>query len=99
MENQLPLWCDDIALRHKARQADVTTFSLLDLITVLAADGTAFDQPATYRRLAGQYAVDLPLSAADITTLAADTGWQPGPAHTALARPGWWCHHDIRLAR
>jgi hypothetical protein len=20
--------------------------------------------------------------------------WQPGPAHTALARPAWWDHHD-----
>jgi hypothetical protein len=93
-ENQLPLWCDDIALRQKARIAGVATFSLLDLITVLAAGGSAFNQPATYRRLAGQYAVDLPLSAADITALAADAGWQPGPAHTALARPAWWRHHD-----
>jgi len=93
-ENQLPLWCDDIALRQKARIAGVATFSLLDLITVLAADGTAFNQPATYRRLAGQYVVDLPLSAADITALAADAGWQPGPAHTALARPAWWRHHE-----
>lgn len=93
-ENQLPLWCDDIALRQKARIAGVATFSLLDLITVLAADGTAFNQPATYRRLAGQYVVDLPLSAADITALAADADWQPGPAHTALARPAWWRHHD-----
>lgn len=93
-ENQLSLWCDDIALRQKARIAGVATFSLLDLITVLAAGGTAFNQSATYRRLAGQYAVDLPLSAADITALAADVGWEPGPAHTALARPAWWRHHE-----
>lgn len=93
-ENQLPLWCDDIALRQKARFAGVAAFSLLDLITVLTAGGAAFDQPETFRRLAGQYAVDLPLSAADITALAADDGWLPGPAHTALARPAWWRHHD-----
>jgi hypothetical protein len=92
--NQLPLWCDDIALRQKARIAGVAAFSLLDLITVLAADGTAFDQPATFRCLAGQYAVDLPLSAADITALAAAADWLPGPAHTALARPAWWRHHE-----
>lgn len=85
-ENQLPLWCDDIALRQKARMAGVATFSLLDLITVLAADGTALGQSATFRRLAGQYVVDLPLSAADITAIIADAGWQPGPAHAALAR-------------
>ncbi len=93
-ENQLPLWCDDIALRQTARIAGVAAFSLLDLITVLAARGTAFDQSATFRCLAGQYAVDLPLGAADITALAAGAGWLPGPAHTALARPAWWRHHD-----
>ena len=93
-ENQLPLWCDDIALRQKARFAGVAAFSLLDLITVLTADGAGFDRPATFRCLAGQYAVDLPLSAADITALAAAADWLPGPAHTALARPAWWRHHE-----
>jgi hypothetical protein len=86
IENQLPLWCDDIALRQKARIAGVATFSLLDLITVLAAEGTTFDLSATYRRLAGQYVVDLPLSAADITALAADRGrLVPGGAPYAQA--------------
>jgi hypothetical protein len=93
-ESGLPLWCDDIALRQKARLAGVPAFSLLDLITVLAAGETALDQPGTLRGLAGQYVVDLPLSAADITVLAAGTSWLPGPAHTALARPAWWRHHD-----
>jgi hypothetical protein len=93
-EIQLPLWCDDIALRQKARIAGVAAFSLLDLITVLQAGGATFDLPETYRRLAGQYVADLPLDAADITALAAAGGWQPGPAHTALARPAWWAYHD-----
>lgn len=92
-ENQISLWCDDIALRQKARRAGVAAFSLLDLITVLAADGTPFDQPAMYRRLAGYYVVDLPLNAGDIAALAAESSWLPGPAHTALARPAWWRHH------
>jgi hypothetical protein len=93
-ESQLPLWCDDNSLRQKARIAGVAAFSLLDLITVLQADGATFDLSATYRRLAGQYVADLPLDAADITTLAAAYNWQPGPAHTALARPAWWAQHD-----
>jgi hypothetical protein len=93
-ESQLPLWCDDIALRQKARLAGATAFSLLDLITVLQADGAAFNLPETCRRLARQYIVDLPLGAADITAIAAFVNWQPGPAHTALARPAWWAHHD-----
>ncbi len=51
-----------------------------------------------FRRLAGQYVVDLPLAADDVTTLAAAHGWLPGPAHTALARPAWWRHHDTGWA-
>ena len=93
-DSQLPLWCDDNALRQKARQAGVTAFSLLDLITVLHARGDTFDLPETYRRLAGQYVADLPLDADGITKLAAASHWEPGPAHTALARPGWWSQRD-----
>ena len=36
-DSQLSLWCDDNSLRQKARQAGITAFSLLDLITVLHA--------------------------------------------------------------
>ena len=79
---------------QKARVAGIAAFSLLDLLTVLSTNGTAFDLPATYRRLASQYVADLPLTADDITALAAVGEWLPGPAHTALARPGWWRHHD-----
>jgi Domain of unknown function (DUF4365) len=93
-EHELALWCDDAHLLQKARAAGIAAFSLLDLLTVLSADGITFDLPATYRRLAGQYVVDLPLTADDITALAAAYEWLPGPAHTALARPGWWRHHD-----
>lgn len=64
-------------------------FSVLDLLTVLASRGTTFDLPAIFRRLVGQYVVDLPLTADDIIALAAAHQWLPGPAHTALAsRPG-----------
>jgi hypothetical protein len=44
-ESQIPLWCDDIALRQKARIAGVAAFSLLDLITVLKVGGATFDLP------------------------------------------------------
>lgn len=37
--------------------------------------------------------MDLPLGAEDIIELAASRDWLPGPAHTTLARPGWWLHH------
>ena len=49
-EGGLPLWCDDIALRQKARASRVPAFSLLDLVTVLARHGIPFDQPAMFRQ-------------------------------------------------
>ena len=93
-EHELALWCDDISLRQKARMAGIAAFSLLDLVTVLSANGATFDLPATFRRLADQYVVDLPLTADDITALAGAHDWLPGPAHAALARPAWWRDHD-----
>ncbi len=92
-ENGLALWCDDTCGLQKARGAKVDAFSLLDLLTTLRGDGVPFDLAAIYQRLAGHYVMDLPLTAEDITTLAATQDWLLGPAHTTLARPGWWSHY------
>jgi Domain of unknown function (DUF4365) len=96
-QTSLPLWCDDNALRQRARAAGVAAFSVVDLLTALlqhnASAGPTADEyrePA-WRALASQYVTDLPLAAATIIAIAGD--WEPGPAHTAIARPGWWHHH------
>jgi len=81
-------------LRQRARAAGVAAFSVLDLLTELSQDDaspTAADRERTWRELASQYVTDLPIGADTITALAGD--WRPGPAHTAIARPGWWQHH------
>jgi hypothetical protein len=91
-EAGLALWCDDMAMRQKARQAGIQAFCFLDLITCLQRRGTALDQASLLRCLASHYVMDLPLGADDITTVAAVGNWNRGPAHTALARPGWWHH-------
>jgi hypothetical protein len=93
-EGGFALWCDDIDMRQKARAAGVPVFSTLDLVTTLSSQGFTFDEPAMFRRLAAQYVVDLPLTATDIIAVAALSDWDRGPAHTALARPAWWRHHD-----
>jgi hypothetical protein len=93
-EAQVPLWCDDMAMRQTARAAGIPAFSLLDLVTTLSEEGKSLDQSAMFRRLAGQYVVDLPLTGDDIVTVARNHKWEPGPAHTAIARPDWWLHHD-----
>jgi len=89
-EGDLPLWCDDMALRQQARHCGVPAFSILDLVTELARQGTPLSLPSVLRRLASHYVVDLPLDANDINALATAGDWAPGPAHTALARPPWW---------
>jgi hypothetical protein len=89
-EGGLALWCDDIALRQKARQAGVAAFSLLDLITSMQRHEITLDQPSLLRRLAAEYVMDLPLSADDIAAVAAASDWNRGPAHTVLARSEWW---------
>jgi len=89
-ECELPLWCDDMALRQQARLRRVPAFSLLDLITELTRQGTPLSSHSMLRRLASQYVVDLPLDAGDLIEIAATGDWRPGPAHTALARPTWW---------
>lgn len=92
----IPLWCDDNALRQRARKADVDTFSIVDLLTVLApapANRQAADNywEHAWQALAAQYITDLPLTPATVIAIARD--WlHNGPAHTAIARPAWWMH-------
>lgn len=93
-QHGIPLWCDDTALRQKARAHSIPTFSLLDLTTVLSNGSTPLDQTMILRRLAEHYVVDLPLTADDIVTIATTQNWALGPAHTALSRPAWWQHHS-----
>jgi len=92
-EHGLAVWCDDARGLQMARAAGVAAFNLLDLLTTLSGEGVPFDLAAIYRCLASHYVMDLPLSAEDIIELAACHDWLPGPAHTTLARPGWWRHH------
>ena len=91
---ELPLWCDDNVLRRRARAARVAAFSVVDLLAELSQD--AVGREAAWRALAGQYVTDLPIGAGTITALVGD--WQPGPAHTAIARPGWWQYHAASWA-
>ena len=91
----LALWCDDTVLRQRARGCGVPSFSVLDLTTVLRRRGAGIgteDELACH--LAGQGVADMPLTGPVLIALAAGSDWEPGPAHAALARPGWWASHD-----
>jgi hypothetical protein len=94
-ERGLALWCDDTCGLQKARGAGIAAFCLFDLLTTLHGDGVPLDLASMYQRLAGHYVMDLLLTAEGITALAATNDWLVGPAHTTLARPGWWRHHGV----
>jgi hypothetical protein len=93
LRRELPLWCDDVATRQNARARRIPTFGLIDLVTVLRSREPHFETSDLQLKLANEYVVDLPLNADDIVTLAASHDWKPGPAHTAISRPGWWKYH------
>jgi hypothetical protein len=91
----LTLWCDDNVLRQRARGRGIPSFSVLDLTTVLRRRGAGIEpEDELARHLASHGIADLPLTADSLIRLAAGHDWDPGPAHAALARPGWWSIHD-----
>ncbi len=93
----LALWCDDNVLRQRARGHGVPSFSVLDLTTVLRRRGAGIGigtEDDLARHLAGLGVADMPLTGPALIALAAGHDWEPGPAHAALARPGWWASHD-----
>ncbi|RAS57881.1 uncharacterized protein DUF4365 [Lentzea atacamensis] len=85
-----PLWCDDAVLRQTARGQGVPTFSLVDLLTVLAERSSSVNSTAVLQRLASHNVVDLPLTSECIVAVAELRDWEIGPSHVALSRPGWW---------
>lgn len=91
-ERNLPLLSDDFVLRAAARSEGVAAFSTLNLITVLVDDGELEekDLKAVLTDLRRNYAADLPLDQEEILRLAAEDGWQPGPAALVLTRPTLW---------
>jgi hypothetical protein len=91
----LALWCDDNVLRQRARSRGVPSFSVLDLTTVLRRrDASISTEDDLARHLADLGVADMPLTGPALIALAVGHCWEPGPAHAALARPGWWASHD-----
>lgn len=91
-ERNLPLLSDDFVLRAAARSEGVAAFSTLDLVTMLVDDGELEekDLKAVLTDLRRNYAADLLLDQEEVLRLAAEDGWQPGPAALVLARPTLW---------
>jgi tetratricopeptide (TPR) repeat protein len=91
-ERTVPLYSDDFVLRHAARSEGVAAFGTTSLLTVLLDVGwiSAEDLGQAMMNLRRNRAVDLPFEEGQILALAAENGWQPGPASFALIRPALW---------
>lgn len=86
------LWCDDLGLRNLARHEGVATFGTIDLLNILAINGTisAVQFQAATRQLREDYAVDLPLDPEWMLRSAASGGYHVGPVGSAYMRPATW---------
>ncbi len=91
-ERNLPLYSDDFVLRYAARSEGVAAFGTTSLLTVLSDMGwiSAEDLESAMMNLRRNRAVDLPLDEGQILALAAENGWQPGPASFTFTRPALW---------
>jgi hypothetical protein len=89
------LWSDDAALRGLAAQHGVPAFGTVALLQVLAETGRADD---TLRQdvltLARGSIGDLMLTHEELMSLAAENGYQPGPATLIVSRPLFWASPD-----
>ena len=89
--NGSTLWSDDAALRKLAAQHRVHAFGTLALLHVLTETSRADD---TLRQdvvtLARNRIGDLVLTTEELTSLAAENNYQPGPATLVVSRPLFW---------
>jgi tetratricopeptide (TPR) repeat protein len=83
------LWCDDAAMRQRARAVEVQCFSTLDLLTVLEPLGL-LDSAAAFVRLVDNYSLDLPANADMLIAALAYSGNELGPLLAATSRREWW---------
>jgi tetratricopeptide (TPR) repeat protein len=85
----LALWCDDAALRQRARHSGLSAFSLMDLVE---ASGSVDDvsQGVIRRALISNSVLDVDLNPDDFATLAKEHGWASRGIALQLRRPQWW---------
>jgi hypothetical protein len=91
-KRNLPLYSEDFVLRHAARSEGIMAFGTMSLLAVLsnASRIKAEDLEGAMMNLRRHRAVDLPLDEGQVLALAAEHGWQAGPASFTLTRPALW---------
>jgi tetratricopeptide (TPR) repeat protein len=94
------LWSDDAAIRSLAAQHGVPAFGTLALLHTLTETGRIAD---TMREdvliLARGYVTDVMLTAQELTSLAEEDHYLPGPAMLIISRPLYWAIPDAAQAQ
>lgn len=102
VQEDLPLWCDDLAVRRLARGVGVKTFSTWAMVEVLrdarlesardpeeVEDVVGFAARVVHEMLR-EYVVDLPVTFEQLMVQARDDDWVPAASGVAISRPAWW---------
>ena len=97
-QESLTLWCDDNALRQRARGRNLEAFGLIDLLDAMVADGTSVDMAVVRRELAHHRIATLALDLVDLRALGSSVGWSSAVMHIALSRGTWWEAQDDEAA-
>lgn len=95
----LPLWCDDVALRTIARDRGIRTFGTIMLMHVLTESSASPEFTEGRFKddlevLLSEYVVDLPVTFEQLRAQAQADAWGSRAAATVFARPGRWADSD-----
>ncbi|WP_281356977.1 DUF4365 domain-containing protein [Fodinicola acaciae] len=101
-QEDVPLWCDDLAVRRLARAVGVQTFStmamadgLRDIRIELAQTPEEDDEVIQFisrvtEELVAEYVTDVPITLDQLIKQARVDDWAPAAAALTLSRPSWW---------
>ena len=96
-EKGVALYADDLGMRRLARSLGLQAFGTHDLLRALGQTREVPDDFVQLSELAlmRSFATDLPVNAANIHALAAESDYAPGPALLPLARPVTWSDPEL----
>lgn len=92
IENDVPFYADDSALRALARSMGVRTFGTTALLAVLRENGriNTEEYGEALDELRYQWCVDLPLDALSVSRAAERDNWAPGAGAFSFSRQAAW---------
>lgn len=99
LTQQIPFWCDDIALRRLGESEGLPTFGTIDLLRHMEAQGAipAEERRVVEARLISDRVVDLGFDIQTVRLAAELDGWNGAGAASSLVRPFSWENPEATL--